>query len=31
VELNGKLSVLPMHGKDLGNLANAIKKQLGLK
>ncbi len=31
VELNGKFSVLPMHGKDLGNLANAIKKQLGVK
>ena len=31
VELNGKFSVLPMHGKDLGQLANAIKKQLGLK
>jgi mRNA interferase HicA len=31
VTLNGKFSVLPMHGKDLGNLADAIKKQLGLK
>ena len=31
VELNGKFSVLPMHGKDLGDLANTIKKQLGLK
>jgi mRNA interferase HicA len=31
VEVNGKYSVLPMHGKDLGLLANAIKKQLGLK
>lgn len=31
VELNGKFSVLPMHGKDLGNLAHSIKKQLGLK
>jgi mRNA interferase HicA len=31
VELNGKFSVLPMHGKDLGDLANSIKKQLGLK
>jgi mRNA interferase HicA len=31
VEVNGKFSVLPMHGKDLGLLANAIKKQLGLK
>jgi mRNA interferase HicA len=31
VELNGKFSVLPLHGKDLGPLANAIKKQLGLK
>lgn len=30
-ELNGKFSVLPMHGKDLGNLAKAIQKQLGLK
>jgi mRNA interferase HicA len=31
VEVNGKFSVLPMHGKDLGLLANTIKKQLGLK
>ena len=31
VTLNGRSSVLPMHGKDLGNLANAILKQLGLK
>jgi mRNA interferase HicA len=31
VELNGRFSVLPLHGKDLGPLANAIKKQLGLK
>jgi mRNA interferase HicA len=31
VEVNGKFSVLPMHGKDLGDLANTIKKQLGLK
>jgi mRNA interferase HicA len=31
VEINGKFSVLPMHGKDLGLLANTIKKQLGLK
>jgi len=27
----GRSSVLPMHGKDLGNLAHAILKQLGLK
>lgn len=31
VKLNGKFSVLPMHNKDLGMLANAIKKQLGVK
>jgi mRNA interferase HicA len=31
VEVNGRFSVLPMHGKDLGLLANTIKKQLGLK
>lgn len=32
VELNGKMSVLPMHSKELGTgLVNAIKKQLGLK
>jgi mRNA interferase HicA len=31
VELNGKFSVLPMHGKDLGPLATTIKMQLGLK
>jgi len=31
VEVNGKFSVLPMHGKDLGLLANTIKKQLRLK
>jgi mRNA interferase HicA len=31
VELNGKFSILPMHGKDLGDLAKSIKKQLGLK
>jgi mRNA interferase HicA len=31
VSLNGRFSVLPMHGKDLGPLAEAIKKQLGLK
>jgi mRNA interferase HicA len=31
VELNGRSSVLPMHGKDLGNLVNEIKKQLGVK
>jgi mRNA interferase HicA len=32
VELNGKISVLPMHNKDLkkGTLED-IKKQLGLK
>jgi mRNA interferase HicA len=30
--LNGKNSVLPMHGKELGTgLVAAIKKQLGLK
>jgi len=34
VRLNGRQSVLPMHGssKELGTgLVNAIKKQLGLK
>ena len=31
VFLHGKKSVLPMHSKDLGPLADAIKKQLGLK
>ena len=31
VEVNGRFSVLSMHGKDLGLLANTIKKQLGLK
>jgi mRNA interferase HicA len=32
VELNGRISVLPMHNKDLGpGLVAAIKKQLGLK
>lgn len=31
VFLNGKKSILPMHSKDLGPLAEAIKKQLGLK
>jgi mRNA interferase HicA len=31
VELNGRFSILPMHGKDLGDLAKTIKKQLGLK
>ncbi|MDQ2924715.1 MAG: type II toxin-antitoxin system HicA family toxin [Acidobacteriota bacterium] len=31
VRLNGKVSVLPMHSKDLGPLASGIKKQLGLK
>jgi len=30
--LNGKISVLPMHNKELGmGLVAAIKKQLGLK
>jgi mRNA interferase HicA len=32
VELNGKMSVLPMHNKEVGTgLVAAIKKQLGLK
>jgi mRNA interferase HicA len=32
VELDGKVSVLPMHNKELGTgLVAAIKKQLGLK
>ena len=32
VELNGKISILPMHNKDLKKgLVEAIKKQLGLK
>jgi len=32
VRLNGKTSVLPMHGKELKKgLAEGIKKQLGLK
>jgi mRNA interferase HicA len=31
VSLNGRSSVLPMHAKDLGSLAHAIMKQLGLK
>jgi mRNA interferase HicA len=32
IYLNGRQSVLPMHGKDLGaGLVAAIKKQLGLK
>ena len=31
VFLNDRFSVLPMHSKDLGPLAEAIKKQLGLK
>jgi mRNA interferase HicA len=31
VELNGRFSILPMHGKDLGSLAKSIKKQLGVK
>jgi len=32
VELNGKVSFLPMHSKELGvGLVAAIKKQLGLR
>jgi mRNA interferase HicA len=32
LELNGKISVLPMHNKELGTgLVESIKKQLGLK
>jgi mRNA interferase HicA len=32
VELNGKISILPMHSKDLKKgLVEGIKKQLGLK
>jgi mRNA interferase HicA len=32
VELNGRMSVLPMHNKELGvGLVQAIKKQLGVK
>ncbi|WP_263355962.1 type II toxin-antitoxin system HicA family toxin [Acidicapsa ligni] len=32
VLLNGKVSILPMHNKELGTgLVQAIKKQLGLK
>ena len=32
VRLNGKASILPMHGKELKTgLVEAIKKQLGLK
>jgi mRNA interferase HicA len=31
VYLGGRFSVLPMHSKDLGPLADAIKKQLGVK
>ena len=32
VELNGRISVLPMHNKDLKKgLVEAIKKQLGLR
>jgi mRNA interferase HicA len=32
VTLNGRNSVLPIHGKELGTgLVAAIKKQLGLK
>jgi mRNA interferase HicA len=30
--LNGRISILPMHNKDLGKgLVESIKKQLGLK
>jgi predicted RNA binding protein YcfA (HicA-like mRNA interferase family) len=32
VELKGKISILPMHAKDLKKgLVEGIKKQLGLK
>jgi hypothetical protein len=32
VYLNGKMSILPMHGKELKTgLVEAIKKQLGMK
>jgi mRNA interferase HicA len=32
VYLNGRMSILPMHGKELKTgLVEAIKKQLGLK
>ena len=32
IELNGKLSVLPMHSKDLKKgLVEGVKKQLGIK
>jgi mRNA interferase HicA len=31
VFLNGRFSVLPMHGKDLGLIAETVKKQIGLK
>jgi mRNA interferase HicA len=32
VYLNGKISILPMHNKELGKgLVESIKKQLGLK
>ena len=32
VELGGRVSILPMHSKELGKgLVEAIKKQLGLK
>jgi mRNA interferase HicA len=32
IELNGKLSILPMHSKDLKKgLVEGIKKQLGMK
>jgi mRNA interferase HicA len=31
VFLNGRRSILPMHGKDLGPLEKSIRKQLGLK
>jgi mRNA interferase HicA len=30
VYLHGKQTILPMHGKDLGPLADAILKQLGV-
>jgi len=32
VLLNGKISILPMHNKDLGKgIVQSIKKQLGIK
>jgi len=32
VELRGRVSILPMHSKELGKgLVETIKKQLGLK